>query len=161
MTLTRAEMSTISVHAPLPISLRQAARYWCAHLPRRVKLIAAAAMLLVAADQLWIALQSPAQAIRDDLVAAAAETDALAWTTPPAEVRLDVSRHLSGYAVRVDAARFPVEVSVALAGIDRATCLEARRHARRIEGTVVVALDGYGSATDCRAQNEMTWRIMP
>lgn len=154
-------MSMISVHAPLPVSLRHAARHWRARLPRQVKLVVAAAMLLVAADQLWFALQTPAQAIRDGLVAAAAETDALPWTASPAEVQLAVSRQFSGRAVSVDATRFPVEVSVALAGVDRATCLEARRRIHRIEGAVVVALDGYGSAADCRAQNDMTWRIMP
>lgn len=156
-----SEMSMISVHAPLPISLRQAAKSWSARIPRRIKLVAAAAMLLVAADQLWIALQTPAAAIRDGLVTAGGEAAALPWTTPRAAVERAVADHFSGHPVRVDAARFPVEVSVMLDGIDRATCLEARRYSSRIEGAVVVALDGYRSAADCQARNEMTWRIMP
>ncbi len=161
MLLMRAEMSMISVHAPLPVSIRQVARSWGARLPRRLKLVAASAMLLVAADQFWLALQTPAQAIRDGLVSAADATADLPWTTPRAEVQVAVGGYFPGRAVRVDAARFPVEVSVALDDIDRATCLEARRSAGRIEGAVVVALEGYRSAADCRTRNAMTWRIMP
>ena len=154
-------MSQISVHAPLPATLRRAAtrRLFCP--PRSVKLLAAAAMLLVATDQLWLALQSPAQTIASELGDAATTTDALSWRTPPVQVQASVARLFPGQAVRVDAARFPSEVAVTLAGLDRHTCREARKLAGRIEGTVVVALDGYGAAADCRGDNAMTWRIMP
>lgn len=154
-------MSLISVHAPLPISIREAARAWSARVPRVVKLVAASAMLLIAADQLWLALQSPAQTIRGRLASAAEETAGLSWKTPPEQVNIAVARYFPGQAVRVDSTRFPVEVSVVLAGLDRGTCIEARDVAQRIEGNVVVALDGYRSADECRARNAMTWRIMP
>ncbi|HUC68183.1 MAG TPA: hypothetical protein VMA53_22400 [Stellaceae bacterium] len=154
-------MSLLSIHAPMSVSIRGAARAWKTCVPARLKLVIAAAILLLASDQVWIGLQSPARAIRSGLAAAAEDTATLRWTTPPDEVRQAIAAHFPGYDVRVDPTRFPVEVSVVLPAVGRTTCLEARALARRIEGAVVVALDGYPHATDCRGENDMTWRIMP
>ncbi len=154
-------MSLLSIHAPMSVSIREAARAWKTRVPARLKLILAAAILLLAGDQVWIGLQSPARAIRSGLAAAAEDTATLRWTTPPDEVRQAIAAHFPGYDVRVDPTRFPVEVSVLLPAVGRTTCLEARALARRIEGAVVVALDGYPHATDCQGENDMTWRIMP
>jgi hypothetical protein len=154
-------MSMISLHAPLPASLGEAPRRWLLRVPRRAKLLLAAAMLLVAAAQLWIALEPRADAIAGGLSGAAEDVAALPWTTPAETVQRTVTGHFPGEAVRVDPAHFPIEVSVALDGLDRGTCLAARHVARRIEGTVVVQLDGYGEDAACGARNTMTWRIMP
>lgn len=155
-------MSLISLSAPLPVSFRGAARTWKTRMPRRAKLAVAAALLLLATAQLWLLPpSSPAQAIRSGLTAAAADTASLPWTASPDAVREAVGAEFPGRGVSVDPTRFPVEVLVALPALDRATCLEARKLTRRIEGTVVVALDGYRSAADCAARNSMTWRIMP
>jgi len=154
-------MSLMSIHAPMSVSIREAAKACNMRVPARVKLVLAAMILLLAADQVWIGLQSPARAIRSGLAAAAEDTATLRWTTPPDEVRQAIATHFPGYDVRVDPTRFPVEVSVVLPAVGRTTCLEARALARRIEGAVVVALDGYGHAADCRGENDMTWRIMP
>jgi hypothetical protein len=154
-------MSLISVYAPASISFRRPAARWRLPISRRVKLLAAAALLLFAAAQLWQALRTPAQAIRDELAAAADDTAALPWNTPPDQVQRAVADHFSNRAVRIDPARFPVDVSVELSGLDRETCLGARRSAGRLEGSVVVALEGYANAADCGARNAMTWHIMP
>lgn len=154
-------MSMLSLHAPLPVSIGEAPRRWLLRVPRRAKLLVAASMLLVAATQLWIALEPHANAIAGGLSAAANDVAALPWTTPPQAVQRVVLGHFPGEAVRVDPSHFPIEVSVALAGLDRSTCLAARHVARRIEGSVVVQLDGYGEDAACGQRNTMTWRIMP
>ena len=154
-------MSLISLHAPLPITFRENAKAWSARVPRRFKLLAAALLMLLAADQIWVALESPAERIRDGLSGAGYETAALSWKTPPEAVQRAVADYFPGRAVSVDPTRFPAEVSVALRGIDRATCVEALGLARRMEGSVVIALDGYASPADCAAENVMIWRIMP
>ncbi|HWI29278.1 MAG TPA: hypothetical protein VN668_20050 [Stellaceae bacterium] len=154
-------MSLISVHAPVSMPLRRRAKWEWFHLSRRVKLIAAAAMLLFASAQIWQTLQPPAQTIKGQLSAAAAETAALPWSMPRDQVERAVARDFPGQAVRIDAARFPVEIAVSISGLDRDTCLAARQLASRLEGSVVVALDGYMQAGECRAANAMTWHIMP
>lgn len=154
-------MSLISLHAPLTVPIRGAVKAVLARTPRRVKLLAGGALLLVAGYQLSLAIESPAQSIRGELKAAAEDAAALPWTRSAEEVQLTVGRHFEGRAFRVEPARFPAEVAVVLADLDQETCLEARRVARRIEGDVVIALDGFRSATDCEARNTMTWRILP
>lgn len=154
-------MSMISLQAPLPVSIRIAAKTAFARTPHRVRLLAAAAMLIAAGYQLSDMLQTPAQSIRSALTAAADEAAALPWSRSAEQVQLAVGRHFAGRDFRVEPAHFPAEVAVVLADLDRETCLEARRLARRIEGDVVITLDGYGSATDCQARNAMTWHIMP
>ncbi len=91
----------------------------------------------------------------------AADVHALPWTRADDRVQLAVARNFDDRAYRVDATRFPTELAVTLLSLDKPTCLEARTAARRIEGSVVVALEGYKSATDCRDNNTMVWRIMP
>jgi hypothetical protein len=154
-------MSAISFHAPLPASIRVVTQTAFARMPHWVRLLAAAALLLGGGYMLSAALQTPAQSIRSALTAAAAEAGALPWNRNSEQVQLAIGRHFAGRDFRVEPARFPAEVTVVLADLDRETCLEARRLAHRIEGAVVISLDGYGSATDCEARNAMTWRIMP
>jgi len=154
-------MSMISLHAPVPLSLRQAGKAVFSRVPPRLRLVVAAALLLVAAYEVSQALQTPAQSIRGALTAAGDEAAALPWNRSPEQVQSAIGRHFGSRDFRVLPAGFPAQVAVTLAGLDRETCLEARTLARRIEGDVVITLDGYGSANDCQATNAMTWHIMP
>jgi hypothetical protein len=52
-------------------------------------------------------------------------------------------------------------VSVTLRHIDNATCVDASTVARRMEGLVVVELEGYRSTEACGVDNAMTWRMLP
>lgn len=154
-------MSLISLHAPLPVSIFQGVKSALARVPRGLRLLAAAGMLVAAGYQMWVALQTPAQSIRYALTAAGEDAAGMPWTRNGEEIRLALARHFAGRNARVESSRFPAEVAVVLDGLDRATCLEARTLTRRIEGNVVIALDGYGSATDCGERNAMTWHILP
>jgi len=52
-------------------------------------------------------------------------------------------------------------IAVTLHGLDRAACAEAVSTLRRIDGPVVVRLQGYGAPESCSGRNDMTWWIMP
>ena len=153
-------MSTITFDRP-SLSVVAAPRYGIERLPRLMRALAAAGLLLIAGQQLLLALQSPAHQIKRQLIAAAAETGRLPWTRSQDQVRGDLARHFGADAVTVDSTSFPAAVSVAFMGLDKTICVEANELARRIEGSVVVALEGYRSAADCRDSNTMVWRIMP
>ena len=129
-----------------------------ARVPRAARLIAAASLIFAAGYQVSLALQSPAQLIRGQLQAAAAETASLPWNRTPDQVRAAVAQHFDGRPVGIDATKFPAVVLVTLGDVDRETCQEARTIARRIEGSVVIALD---PATPCSDSNAMVWHIMP
>jgi hypothetical protein len=155
-------MSTITFdQRPPSLSIAAVARQGLVRIPRLLRALVAAGMLLVAGQQLFLSLQSPAHQIKRQLIAAAAETALLPWTRSQEQVRGDVARHFGADAVTVDPTRFPAAVSVALTGLDKNTCIEANELARRIEGSVVVALEDYRSAADCGDSNTMVWRIMP
>jgi hypothetical protein len=153
-------MSTITFDRP-SLSVVAAPRYGIERLPRLMRALAAAGLLLVAGQQLFLALQSPAHQIKRQLIAAAEETGRLPWTRSQDQVRGDLARHFGADAVTVDSTSFPAAVSIAFMGLDKDICVEANELARRIEGSVVVALEGYRSAADCRDSNTMVWRIMP
>lgn len=154
-------MALISLHAPLPGSIFQSVKNALARTPRGLRLLAAAGMLAAAAYQIVAALQTPAQSIRDALTAAGEQAAGMPWTRNGRDIQFALAPYFAGRDARIEPTRFPAEVTVMLDGLDRATCLEARTLARRIEGDVVIALDGYGSAADCGERNAMTWRILP
>jgi hypothetical protein len=151
-------MSIASLDTPIRLNLIDAAVVAPSRVPRLWCALALAGVLSAAGYQACLALQSPAQLIRGELRAAAAETAALPWNRTPDQVRAVVARHFEGRDVSIDATKFPAVVAVTLQGVDRATCQEAQSLARRIEGSVVIALDG---AQPCAAANVMRWRIMP
>jgi len=155
-------MSTITFDRRSPnLAIVAAAWHGLERMPRLLRILAAAGLLLIAGQQFFLALQSPAHQIKRQLIAAAEETGRLPWTRSPEQVRGDLARHFGTGAVTVDATTFPTAVSVAFMGLDKSTCVEANELARRIEGSVVVALDGYRSAADCGDSNTLVWRIMP
>jgi hypothetical protein len=152
-------MRTLS-HAPVsPLFVSRPAR-WSWRLPYAVKIIAAAAAIVVSLGMLFSA-RPPGAAIRGDLASGAAVVQALPANASPGRVANDVREAMRGRIVRVDPSNFPTAVAVTLTDLDWRSCIAARQAARRIEGRVVVQLQAYGSAEDCRASNDMTWRFMP
>jgi len=104
---------------------------------------------------------TPGHIIRSELASAAADLRDLPWGASASRVRLSLARNFRGQPLAVDASDFPVSVTVTLSNLGRDACLDARRFARRIEGPVVVMLDGYGDIAACGEANEMTWRFLP
>ena len=127
---------------------------------RSIRVIAGAAAA-VAALALLFAARPPGAAIRSDLAASADALQALPANASPASVTATLRSALAGRAVQVDPAGFPTVVAITLRDLDWQSCIAAERSARRLEGRVVVELEGYGSAQDCRDRNDMTWRFMP
>jgi len=120
------------------------------------------AMLLVAAaQQVLLAMQSPGQVIRGDLKGAAEEARTLPINASQGEVRTAILSYFPGFAATAETAQFPAQVQVTLHGIDHRACLDAMILARRFEGRVVVELAGYRTPDQCGERNDMTWRIMP
>lgn len=150
-----------TINQPLLPSFFAVARARIAALPRIWRAIAVAVVLAPLGYQAVLALESPAQSLRRELVAAADAAGALPWNRTHDQVRSAVGRYFADRTVIVDSRRFPAEVLVAVQNVDRATCVEASEVAQRIEGSVVVALDGFRSADDCGDDNRMVWRIMP
>jgi hypothetical protein len=105
-------------------------------------------------------LESPGRVIRDALIQAGSAIAALPWSTPSESVRQRVLRHFPSYRATVDAAGFPAYVTVTQNDLDYAACRDAYRLAERIEGYVVIAIEGPGE-TVCRDHAVITWRIMP
>jgi hypothetical protein len=119
------------------------------------------AIALVGARQTLLALQSPGHAIRRELTAAGAEMGRLSWSTPTESVRQSIEHRFARYHVRVNPAGFPAYVTVTLRGLSREACFDAERVARRVEGSVVIAIEDRSVSEDCRDNAELTWRIMP
>jgi hypothetical protein len=128
--------------------------------PARFPTLAGAAAIIAGCAVLF-ASQPPGAALRGDLAAAAGAVGALPATASARDVTAALAGPLRGRVISVDAAEFPTVVAVTFRDLDRQNCVAAREEARRLEGTVVVELQGYRTPADCRAHNDMTWRIMP
>src|SRR5689334_21386038 len=101
-------MSTLTFdRRPPSLSVIAAARHGVERMPRLLRALAAAGVLLVAGQQFALALQSPAHQIKRQLIAAAAETGGLPWTRSQEQVRTDLARHFGVNAVTVDSTKFP------------------------------------------------------
>jgi hypothetical protein len=118
------------------------------------------ALALAAAYRLQDA-PGPGEAIRGELLAAAGELSWQIVAEPTEPVRRAMRRHFREADVDVEIARSRANVLVTLRGLNRGDCAAAVRDARRIEGTVVVALESHRATADCGERNDMTWRIMP
>jgi hypothetical protein len=128
--------------------------------PTAVWGLAILALALVAVFRLHHVLEAPGQLIRDQLEDAAAELGQPALA-PSEALRQAIVRHFDRQRVLVDMTSHWPNVSVTLRNLDRDTCIDASVAARRIEGAVLIRLDGYRAETDCVRENDMTWRIMP
>jgi hypothetical protein len=100
-------------------------------------------------------------AIRADLAAAASRLKDAPQNADAASVTADLRREFPGENATIDPSEFPAAVTVTLHALDRTSCAAALRTARRIEGRVVVELEGYASGAQCADRNDMTWRLMP
>ena len=127
---------------------------------RSVRIIAGA-VAAVAALAMLFAARPPEAAIRSDLAASADALRAIPANASPASVTAILRSALPGRSVQIDPAGFPTVVAVTMRNLDWQSCIAAERKARRLEGRVVIELEGYQSAEDCRDSNDMTWRLMP
>ena len=131
-----------------------------AALGRWLLVVMMAAGVLAAGYAPQLALETPGQVIRHDLTRAAARVARLPSFMPSERVEQTVSRYFPGYRGSVDATGFPASVSVTLRDVDPDACRDVYRKAVRIEGEVVIAIEGNGDRT-CRHRTAITWRIMP
>jgi hypothetical protein len=121
---------------------------------------------LLAGYQLSIPSEEPpGDAIRRELKAAAAEIAAetrirLVLGPSPAALAA-MRRHFSGQEVSIAMSSASSIIAVTLHGVDHKACVDAAAKVRRIDGSVVVILQGYGAPEDCDIRNDMTWWIMP
>jgi hypothetical protein len=105
------------------------------------------------------ALQSPVQHIRSELRAASSDLQSSA-AVPRERVLAELRRDFSDHDVTINASSWP-NVAITFHHLDANTCREASASIDRLEGLVVIALDPRPDASDCRAANDLTWRIMP
>jgi hypothetical protein len=146
-------MSLLSLSAPRP------SEGWAPYFRRMLHLIVAIGLALGAGLGVPASLQSPGQTIRSELDAAAAPLQSP--SAAPSERLLAELRHdFRDREAAIDATSWP-RVSITLRHVDAATCQDAAAQARRIEGLVVIALEGYATAKDCGLANDMTWDLMP
>lgn len=114
---------------------------------------------LVLGGTLGTALLTPGRVIRGELKSAASDLRS-SYAGPDAAELRRLRRDFPNHAATIDATAWP-QVAVTLHGLTRDACRDAARDARRIEGLVVIELERYRSADECRAANDMTWRFMP
>jgi hypothetical protein len=129
-------------------------------LPRTFWAFGLLVLAVLAGYTLRLALQTPGEAIRGELLAAADELLEPPAQEPTQAALHAIERHFPSQAVSLDSTRWP-RVAVTLHNVDRTTCLEAASLAGRIEGLVVVELDNLASGAGCQDANEMTWWLLP
>jgi hypothetical protein len=105
--------------------------------------------------------ERPENMIGGELAAGATALNALPANASMDAVRRTMESSFPGRAVSVDPGDFPAAVAVTLKGVDQPTCVSAEHSARRLEGKVVVELQGYATPAACGATNDMTWRLWP
>jgi hypothetical protein len=115
---------------------------------------------LVGGNEVREARRSTGDVIRSELMAAAAELTYPLGPYPTEAATRAIRRHFRAHPATLQTELWP-QVSVTLQHLDRTTCADARLVARRVEGLVVVELEGYRSAADCGDDNGMTWWILP
>jgi hypothetical protein len=152
-------LATLIEHpAEDPSGLRQAAR----RTPRVLWLVLAILLSWGVEYGVYSAFEPHGAALRHELKAAAAVLHTQLVLQPTPALRAAIREHFPAETVEVQTdGLWPPVVAVRLHGLTRDDCLNAVHDARRIDGPVVIALQGYGSATDCREENDMTWWLMP
>ena len=118
------------------------------------------AAAVVGGNAVLEASRPPGDAIKRELVAAAAELASPAGPYPTDAATRAIRRHFRARPAIVQTNLWP-QLSVTLQHLDRTTCVDASSAARRMEGLVVVELEGYRSTKDCADDNDMTWSILP
>jgi hypothetical protein len=128
---------------------------------RAASMLACTGAALLVGYQHFVPPKSPGDIIRSELKAAAAEMGSQLVLAPNQAVLAAIRRDFSGQDVGIATVPSSPIIAVTLHGVDRAACVEAVAKVRRINGSVVVMLQGYGAAEDCSSRNDMTWWIMP
>ena len=136
------------------------ARARWSRLARQLGILALVAAALVGGNGILQASRSPGDAIRSELVAAAAELASPAGPYPTEAATRAIRRHFHAHPAVLQTEFWP-QVAVTLHHLDKTTCADARIVARRTEGLVVVELEAYRSAADCGDDNDMTWSMLP
>jgi hypothetical protein len=131
------------------------------HAPRLLWLVLAVLLSWAAEPVLLTAFEPHGVALRHELRAAGAALEAPFTLQSTPALQQGIRRHFAGHDATVDTHRLWPVVAVTLHGLSREDCLNALRDTRRIDGTVVIALQGYGSTIDCGPRNDMTWWLMP
>jgi hypothetical protein len=153
-------MSTTTSYQARHNPIDGAARAWWSRLARSLAILALAVAAVVGGNEALKATRSPGQAIRSELVAAAAELTSPSGAHPTEASTRAIRRHFRAHSATLQMDLWPL-VSVTLRHIDNATCVDASTVARRMEGLVVVELEGYRSTEACGVDNAMTWRMLP
>jgi hypothetical protein len=153
-------MSTTTAYHPRHNPIGGVAHAWWWRFARPHSILALVVAAAIGGNAALQASRSPGQVIRSELVAAAAELASPAGPYPTEASTRAIRRHFSEHSVALQTDSWPL-VSATLQHLDKATCVDASTTARRMEGLVVVELDGYRSAEDCGTDNAMTWRILP
>ena len=130
-------------------------------IPWTVCVVACIGAALLAGYQRFVLPESSADAMRSELKAAAAEMRTQLVLEPSPAVLAAMRRDFSGQDVSIAKTPASSIIAVTLHGVDRGACVEAAAKVRRIDGPVVVMLQGYGAPEDCGSRNDMTWWIMP
>ena len=149
---------SIAMHFPSPSHrLRAQAR----RMPRALWLVLAIALSWGAEYAVYTGFAPHGEVLRRELQSAAGVLQAQLVARPGPALLAGLRGHFAESDVDIDMARQWPNVAVTLRGVLRDDCLDALRQARHINGPVVIALEGYGSAVDCRDHNDMTWWLMP
>jgi hypothetical protein len=154
-------MSFATIELPSPPFSRVAPRTGFRRVPRLAWLLLAILLSWAAEAGVYTAFEPHGAALRHELKAAAAVLQAPFTLQSTPALQQAIRRHFPERDAAVDTHHLWPVVAVTLHGLSRDDCLEALRDARRIDGAVVIALQGYGAGADCRAENDMTWWLMP
>ncbi|HWI29732.1 MAG TPA: hypothetical protein VN668_22340 [Stellaceae bacterium] len=129
--------------------------------PRILWIMLAIVLSWSAEVALYRSLEPPGQVLRHELEGAAGELDAQFVPRSTPQLAETIRRHFREAVVAIDVDRDWPNVVVSLGGLSQTACLAALSQARRIDGPVVIRLEGYRSVADCRARNQMSWLLMP
>jgi hypothetical protein len=157
--MTAMSLAT-SIHGPRAgtgAGLREALR----RVPATVWIVLAILLSWSAEYAVYWAFEPPGLALRHELQGAAGELDHALVPLPSAALGDEIRRHFREADVAVDTARHWPNVAVTLSGVSRADCAAAVSQDRRLDGAVVIALQGYRSAEECGRRNDLTWWLMP
>lgn len=129
--------------------------------PRGLWALVVAAAALAAVYEMSVALRPPGQAIRYELASAAAELHAQLFAQPTPEMAAAMREHFGDRDVDIDMTSQWPNVAATMHHVAWDVCVDAVRAASRVEGPVVIDLEGYRSPKDCHATNDMKWWIRP
>ncbi len=131
-------------------------------LPRALWIVLAIMVSWGAEYGVYRAFEPPGHALRRELLGAAEELRTQ-WVPQPTTqaMRQAIRRHFRESDIDIDTTQYWPNVAVILHDVPREGCAAAVRDARRIDGSVVIALERYRLPAECAERNDMTWWLMP